>query len=175
MARALSRALLFFLLVGASLPAAACSIVYGSDWAFVSESPKGWDSACGDGAMDGTAITLWPAGHDSARSDALIYVTVSETDPSTLESFARDEQGRFKQSFPTSNVFVLDTPKNQKTNCILVRYEHASGGREELVAYMDGPSAYYIIVLTAATVAELDKERSAFLGYVADFIPTARK
>ena len=63
MARGLSRALLCFLLVGAWLPAAACSIVYGPDWAFVSEPPTGWDSACGDGAMDGTAITLWPTGH----------------------------------------------------------------------------------------------------------------
>jgi hypothetical protein len=163
------------LLVGASLPAAACSIVYGSNWALVSEPPEGWDSACGNDAMEGTSITLWPTEQAASKADALIYVTVSGKDPAGLGAFAQDEQNKFKQSSPASSVSALAVPEPHKTNYILVRYKHASGNREELVAYMEGPSVYYIIVLTADSDLVLERDRPAFLEYVATVIPMVRK
>jgi hypothetical protein len=164
------------ILIGASMPAAACSIVYGSDWAFASETPKNWESACGNSAMEGTSITLWPAKESPSNASALIYVTVSDKDPAGLAAFAEDEQAKFKRSSPASSVSQLSAPpETHKFKYVLARYNHASGNREELVAYMEGPNVYYIIVLTAKSEAVLATYRSAFLEYVEGFIPMERK
>ena len=162
------------LLASASMPAAACDIVYGDDWAFASEAPKGWISACGDDAMEGTSLTLWPKDQPAADADALIYVTVNDKNPVGLQAFALDEQARFKQSAPGASV-VVQAVSDAPTKYILVRYSHASGNREELVAYMEGPNVYYVFVLTAGSESVLNKDRPAFLEYLASVIPMDRK
>jgi hypothetical protein len=57
----------------------------------------------------------------------------------------------------------------------LVRYSHALGNREELVAYMEGPNVYYVFVLAADSEPTLNKDRPAFLEYLASVIPMDRK
>ena len=169
-------ALALLLLIGLSSPAVACGIVYGSDWAFLSDDPAGWDSACGDQSLDGTAITLWPAKQGLSKASAIIYVTVSNKDPAGLKAFAKDEQARFKKSSPLSRVSVVPTPaKAGKYSYVLARFNNAPGKREELVAYLEGPTANFVLVLSADSVAEFNAYEPAFLKYVARFVPMTRK
>lgn len=169
-------ALALLFLMGFSSPAAACDIVYGSDWAFLSDNPAGWDSACGDQSLDGTAITLWPAKQGLAKASAIIYVTVSHKDPAGLKAFAKDEQARFKKSSPISRVSAVPAPtKAVKYNYALARFGNAPGNREELVAYLEGPTANFVLVLSADSVAAFDAYQPAFLRYLASFIPMDRK
>jgi hypothetical protein len=177
MTTALFRALLMLLLLfGISRPAIACNIVYGSNWAFVSEPPVGWDSACGDQSMEGTSLTLWPTKQGPSKASAYIYVTVSDKDPVGLKAFAEQEQSKFKELSPELQVSALPTsPRTDKHAYVLVRLKNASGNREEIAAYLDGPTAYYILVLTADSTATLANYKSAFIKYVADFIPMVRK
>ena len=169
-------AMALLLLIGLSSPAFACGIVYGSDWAFLSEDPAGWDSACADQSLDGTAITLWPAKEGPTNASAIIYVTVSDKDPAGLKAFANDEQERFKKSSPISRVSAVPTPaKTGKFSYVLARFNNAPGKREELVAYLEGPTANFVLVLSADSAAAFNAYRPAFLEYVARFVPMTRK
>jgi hypothetical protein len=177
MATVLHRFLLVLgLCLAVSAPAAACSIVYGSNWAFVSAPPEGWESACADEAMKGTSITLWPAEQGASNARAYIYVTVSEKDPAGLEAFAADEQADFRKESPEATVTPEDAgPEPHQFKYVLVHYANTANDREELVAYMDGPNVYYIIVLTADSKAMFDKYRPSFQQYLDGFIPMDRK
>lgn len=175
-----SRLLPLFLAVGlgvGSSTAWACGIVYGKDWAFVADTPAGWSSACHKQAMEGTAITLWPAAQRPASSDSLIYVTVSAKELPTLHAFASDAIARFKASAPTVRVSELEPPTTSpKVTVEMVAFSGAPPGtREELVAYIEGPTAYFIAVLTSESAPALASRRTDFLGFVSKFVPMERR
>jgi hypothetical protein len=156
------------------LPSVACGIVYGSDWAFVAQAPKDWAEACGDKAMDETALTLWPANQNPNHADALMYVTVSGKGRQSLQAFAEQEIARFKASSKKST--LSDLPAASKVGAVqrLVHITDAPGGRDELVAYVEGPTSFFIIVLSADSPALEQKYRPVFDQFVADFYPMER-
>jgi hypothetical protein len=157
------------------LPSVACGIVYGSDWAFVAQAPEDWAEACGDEAMDETALTLWPANQTPDQADALMYVTVSDKARQSLQAFAEQEIARFKASSKTS--VLSDLPAaSSKGDAVrrLVHITDAPGGRDEFVAYVEGPTSFFIIVLSADSSALGQKYRPIFDQFVADFYPMER-
>ena len=171
------RLLLALVLLMGSTANWACGIVYGKDWAFLTETPTGWSSACHKQAMEGTAITLWRTDQKLDLSDALIYVTVSTKDLPTLHAFATDAVARFKASAPTVRVSVLEQPEvSPKVSVEMVSFSGAPpGDREELVAYIEGPTAYFIAVITAESAKALTARRQDFLAFVSKFVPMERR
>ena len=157
-------------------PAHADNIVYGSNWAFVSATPLGWSSACCNHAMQGTNITLWPSNEKPNATDALIYVTVSDVDPKGLAAFAQQDEQTFSQSSSKAQFTVVrSTHKLSSYKYILVRYDEPAARRVELVTYLAGPNAYYMIVLTTNAAVTLDRYKHSYLSYVSAFIPMVRK
>jgi hypothetical protein len=153
----------------------ACGIVYGSDWAFLAQAPEDWVESCGEAAMDRTAITLWPAGQTPERADALMYVTVSGKGGQDLQGFAAGEVARFTASSQGSIVTHLPVASTKPSAPRrLVHIADAPGARDELVAYVEGPTRFFIIVLSADSAALRRKYRSAFDRFVADFEPMER-
>jgi hypothetical protein len=155
----------------------ACGIVYGKDWAFLAETPTGWSSACHKQAMEGTAITLWRTDQRPNSSDSLIYVTVSTKELPTLHAFAKDAVARFKSSAPSVRVSALESPEvSPKVSVELVSFSGAPpGDREELVAYIEGPTAYFIAVITAESAKALAARRQDFLAFLSKFVPMERR
>jgi len=155
----------------------ACGIVYGEDWAFLTETPKGWTSVCHKQAMQGTAITLWRSDQKPDSADSLIYVTVSTKDLATLHAFATDAIARFKSSAPSVRVSSLEPPQTApQVKVELVSFSGAPpGDREELVAYIEGPTAYFIAVITAESANTLAGRRQDFLAFVSKFVPMERR
>jgi hypothetical protein len=156
------------------LPGAACGIVYGSDWAFVAQSPGGWTEACGDEAMDKTALTLWPSSQTPDHADVLMYVTVSGKGRQSLQEFAVQEIARFKASSKTSILSELATASSDGVVRRLLHIANAPGGRDEYLAYIEGPASYFIVVLSADSSTLGQKYRPAFDEFVADFYPMER-
>lgn len=174
------RLLRLLLSLGLALGSSAswsCGIVYGKDWAFMTETPAGWSSACHKQAMQGTAITLWPTAQKPDSSDSLIYVTVSTKDLPTLSAFASDAIARFKASAPSVRVSQLETPAaSTKIKLELVAFSGAPpGNREEIVAYIEGPTAYFIAVITAESAHALAARKTDFLAFVSKFVPMQRQ
>ena len=156
----------------------ACSIVYGKDWAFLADAPPGWSSACHTQALQGTVITLWPTAQRRDASDSLIYVTVSgKQGLPSLREFAADAIARFKVSAPSVRVSTLEVSEvASSVNMELVAFSGAPpGSREELVAYIEGPTAYFIAVLTAPSTQVLAERRSGFIAFVSRFSPMERQ
>jgi hypothetical protein len=177
MNKRLIRFLLAIGLLACSSVSWACVIVYGKDWAFLTETPTGWSSACHKEAMEGTAITLWRSDQKPDSADSLIYVTVSTKDLPTLHAFASDAITRFKSFAPSVKVSLLELPEPlQKIKVELVGFSGAPpGDREELVAYIEGPTAYFTAVLTAESAKALDARRQDFLTFVSEFRPMERR
>ena len=164
--------LLLALAALAPLSSMACNIIYGSDWAFLSKEPAGWKAACGDNAMDGTALTLWPADQNPSEVSVAIYVTVSDKGTDTLSSFVVDEVARFRKEAPEPSLMslgpILDVSPTRK----MVHVGNSVGGRDELVEYIEGPTAYYIVVLTTESPAATERYRGAFDSFLESFTPS---
>ena len=173
----LLRPLLAFVLVIGNAPTWACGVVYGKDWAFLTETPIGWSSACHKQAMEGTAITLWPTTQKPNSSDSLIYVTVNAKELPTLHDFARDAIARFQASAPSVKVSTLEAPAaSPKVRIELAAFAGAPpGDREELVAYIEGPTAYFIAVITSESAQALAARKTDFLAFVSKFVPMERR
>jgi hypothetical protein len=173
----LIRRIALVLLLLWSLPSLACNIVYGKDWAFLSTTPEGWASACHTKAMLGTAITLWPSNQRPDQAEAFMYATVSTKDLPTLAAFAAEEQSRFRKSSPASKVSAVEVEVHPaKVQYQVVAISAAPpGDREELVAYVEGPTAFFIVVMTADSATAIEKHRTTFMNYLRTFAPMERK
>ena len=171
------RCLVASLVMLLTAPCWACNIVYGKDWALLSQNPEGWSSACHTQAMPGTILTLWPTDQGPRTTDALIYVTVSAKGSHELSEFVADAQARFVASAKTTTLRKLDAPPTpQNLQLELVAISGAPpGSREEMVAYFSGPTAFYIAVLTAESASVLTKHKAAFLQFLNGLNPIERK
>lgn len=164
---------LLALFMGISAPAAACGIVYGKDWALKMEAPTGWELACGKRAMRGTSATMWRSSQSAATANTYIYVTVTNGNrPKTLERFITADRVDYMARSPNMTVEQVKTGKNaQGFAYTVMHYGHVSGDREELVAYMEGQTAYYIVVMTTTSTGELERNRPDFMRYLDSLIP----
>lgn len=151
----------------------ACGIVYGEDWAFISQAPSGWIAACGDDAMQETAITLWPQEQDPGAAQALIYVTVSGKDSENLASFVQSEITRYRAEARDSRNLAIEIQPDISPTRKLVHVVNATGGRDELVQYIEGPSAFFIVVLTAASPALTKQYEAAYQAFLDSFSPAS--
>ena len=127
--------------------------------------------------MEGTAITLWPTLQKPDNSDSLIYVTVSAKELPTLHDFASDAIAVFKLTAPSVRVSALEAPAvSPKVKIEMMAFSAAPpGNREEMVAYIEGPTAYFIVAITAESAQALAARRADFLSFVVKFVPMERK
>ena len=159
-------------------PQDACNIVYGDNWAFLAEAPRGWSSACGNQAMSGTVLTLWPSSEPTDAIKAAMYVTVSALGHESLDDFVKGdientltEHAKSKAENAQQPPMHIGKVKVLSPTRRLVRVEHAIGDRNELVAYIKGPTAYYIVVLTTQSAAMTATYRPAFKAFLGSFSP----
>jgi hypothetical protein len=152
-----------------------CNIVYGDDWAFISQPPPAWTEACGPHAMTETAITLWPAAQDSNKAEALIYVTVSGKGNQTFDAFVAQEQASYRARDASQGSSVVSRLRHISPTRQSIHIANAQGGRNEVVVYVDGPTAYFIVVLTSDSPAHEVKYRGAFDRFLASFSPATLK
>jgi hypothetical protein len=159
----------------AVLPALAhaCDRASGEDWAFEAKTPAMWPSKCGkESPMKGTVAFLWPLGSRAEQAPTFIYVTVSKKTLPTLQAYAANEQQQYLRRVPSTKVKAL-AESLQRKDLQIVAFEPSptDSARSELVAYVDGPATYFIIVLTAQTPRDLELHREAFLSYASSFHP----
>ena len=150
-----------------------CNIIYGDNWAFISQVPPDWAEACGAQAMAETAVTLWPAAQTPNKAEALIYVTVSGKANQTFDAFIVHEQSFYRAHDPSPSSPVIGRLRHISPTRQSIHIANAQGGRDELVVYIEGPTAYYIVVLTADSPAHEAKYLDAFDRFIASFSPAS--
>jgi hypothetical protein len=149
-----------------------CAIVYGKDWAFLFATPERWVSLCRAERQVDAALALWPEGTTFAEAPAVMYVTVSAKEEPSLEAFATVEQQRFRATAPKSKVTpVGPMAVADGKRALVVRLSGDPGQNHELVAYAEGPTAYFILVLSARSVKALEEYRPAFRALLQSFAP----
>lgn len=149
----------------------ACAVVYGDDWALMAVVPPGWHAVCGAEAMPGTVATLWPDGQSAEQPHALIYVTVNGKGGQTLDAFIAREQAIYRKGDTRVSRPVVGPVRRISSSRRSIHISNASGGRDELVVYVEGPTAFFIIVLTADSPAHEAEFQGAFERYLASFSP----
>jgi hypothetical protein len=153
---------------------ADCGIVYGKDWAFAFSTPTKWSSLCGAERLAGVPVAFWPVGSTFENSTAVMYVNVSTKDEPSLEKFVRFSQGQFRRQAPK----VAFAPLKPIEGIPQLRVLHFSasgdpGGNVERLAYVEGPTAYFIVVLSARTPKALEQAQPAFRELLQSFAPMA--
>jgi hypothetical protein len=170
MTMSLTRKLLLTLALGLMSPVAlACNIIYGKDWAFVSQAPEGWNAYCGEDAPPGTNLVMLPQGKTWEDTDAVLYVSVFDRTQPDLAAFVRDEQKSFLAESPSAKIAPLELRGKKRPGMIFNRIDGARGGKYELAAYAEGPHAYYLIVLSNDSAALRERNRAAFIEYLDGF------
>jgi hypothetical protein len=151
----------------------ACDRASGENWAFEARTPAMWPSKCGkESPMPGTVVFMWPLGSRAEQALTFMYVTVSEKTFPTVQAYAEDEQQRYRRQVPSAQVRALAvSPQRTERQVMAFEVSLLESARRELIAYVEGPSTYFIIVLTATTSKELELHRQAFLLYLASFSP----
>jgi len=153
-----------------------CAIVYGDNWAFLFATPERWVSQCRAERQTGAALALWPDGTTFADAPAVMYVTVNGKEDPSLEAFAAAEQQRFRAIAPKVKVTPAGpmVAANGK-RALVVRLSGDLGQNHELVAYTEGPTAYFIVVLSARNPQALEEHRPAFQALLQSFSPMKRQ
>lgn len=155
---------------------ASCQIAYGASWAIGFETPKGWKSACGVDAQLGAPIALWPSGSTFADAAAVMYINVSIKDPPTLPAFAEYSQRQFRAQAPNVSFSPLKTGAHIRNAKILsFSAKGDPGGNSESISYIEGPSAFFIAVVSARTPQALENARPAYIDLLKSLIPMTAK
>ena len=160
---------LSLLLASVSPAAFACNVIYGNDWAFVSQPPPGWSDYCGDDVPSGMNLALLPKGKTWDDTHAVLYVSVFDRTQPNLAAFIRDEDKSFRAESPSVKIAPLQLPVKKRPGMVFARIDGALDGKYELVAYAEGPNAYYLIVLSNDSAALRDRNRAAFVEYLDSF------
>jgi hypothetical protein len=149
---------------------AGCGIVFGSDWAFAFSTPVRWTSQCRAGQAGGAALALWPQGATFADAPAMMSVTVNDKHRQSLALFAADEQQRLRSTTP--NVAVRFEPGMSVGGSAAALVFRASGDRNhELIAYVEGPTRFFVIAVSARNARSLDESKGAFQSLLNSFVP----
>jgi hypothetical protein len=147
-----------------------CGIVFGSDWAFAFSSPARWVAQCRGERAGGAALELWPRDTTSADAPAVISVTVRDKNPRSLALFAADDQQRFRSDKPNVTVrFEPGIPVGGGGSALVFR---ATDERNhKFIAYLEGPTRFFVVVMSARTAESLDAHRGDFKSLVNSFVP----
>jgi len=149
---------------------AGCGIVFGSGWAFAFSTPARWVAQCHAEKSVGAALALWPQGTTFAGSPAMMSVTVNDKHRPSLALFAADEQQRFRSDKP--NVTVRFEPGMSVGGGAAALVFRATGDRNhELIAYVEGPTRFFVVVVTARNARSLDESKGAFQSLLNSFVP----
>ena len=148
---------------------AGCGIVFGSDWAFTFSAPARWISQCRAGTAAGAALALWPQGTTVAEAPAVMSVTVNEKHRHSLALFAADEQQRRRTDAPNVTVrFEPGMSVGGRAGALVFR---ATGDRNhELIAYVEGPTRFFVVEVSARNARSLDESKGAFQSLLNSFV-----
>lgn len=169
----MKRTLLFLFVLGVAISRAhadGCGIVFGSDWAFSFSTPSRWVSQCRADRPAGAALTLWPQGTTFTDAPALISVTVKDKSPRSLALFAGDDQQRLRTSKP--NLAVRFEPgMTVGGSAAALVFRVADDRSHELIAYLEGPTRFFVVVMSARSAESLQQYRSGFQALLNSFVP----
>lgn len=164
-----SKWLLSLSLLLASPAAFACNVIYGENWAFLSQAPAGWIGYCGDDVPTGMNLAMLPEGKTWENTHAVLYVSVFDRTQPDLAAFIRDEEKSFRAESRSVKIAPLQLPGKKRPGMVFARIDGALDGKYELVAYAEGPNAYYLIVLSNDSAALRERNRAAFVEYLDGF------
>lgn len=101
-----------------------------------------------------------------------MYVNVSSKDAPSLGEFARSAQEQFRQQAPDVVFQSLVLGGNgSKVPMLHFSATGDPGGNVERVTYVEGPTAYFILVLSARNALALQEAQSAFRELLRSFVP----
>ena len=149
---------------------AGCGIVFGGDWAFGFSAPARWVSQCNAEKTAGATVALWPQGTTLAAAPAVMDVTVKEKNQRSLAMFAADEQQRFRSGKPNATV-RFEPGMSVAGGAAALVFRAADSRDHELIAYLQGPTRFFIVAMSVRNGRSLDEYKGAFQSLLTSFVP----
>jgi hypothetical protein len=154
-----------------SIASANCNLLYGDYWAFVFSTPANWSSLCRAEKKYGMALAIWPTGSSFEQAPAVMYVSVNQKEGKSLTEFNKWSLETFRKAKPQIVFKPLTFEAKSKLNAM---HFSATGGPEgnfDRIAYIEGPSAYFMMILSAQSAEALDSALPAYRELFESFSP----
>ncbi len=149
---------------------AGCGVIVGTDWALTFSTPARWVSQCRPEKNGGAAVALWPQGTTPADAPAGISVTVNSKNSRSLPVFAADEQQRFRSDKP--NITVRFEPAmSGGDGAHKVVFRATDTRNHHLIAYVEGPTRFFVVEMSARNTNSLDEYQGAFKELLDSIVP----
>ncbi len=132
-------------------------------------APAGWVLDQKSGGSQKLRAVFYPTGGSWAKSEAVMYVkTVARCNNESLGSYIKRETKNFvgNSGAKVSPRAAINTGGGKPAQ---VRYVSGGGGNFESTAYVQEPSAFIIMVLSAQTVKAHETSRAAFVELVRSY------
>jgi len=107
----------------------------------------------------------------TAISNLVDQTILSGKGKQTFDDFVAQEQGSYRTRDPSRSSPVMGRLRHISPTRQSIHIANAQGERDELVVYVRGPTAFFIVVLTADSPAHEMKYRDAFDQFLASFSP----
>jgi hypothetical protein len=157
------------LTAGAANADAGCGVVLGSDWAFAVATPARWQSLCQSGKPGGAALALWPQGTLLPHAPAVMSVVVNDKNRRSLARFAADEQQWLRSRKP--KIAVRFEPGLAVNGSPALVFRVTDARTHQLIAYVEGPTRFFVVAISAKTTQSLQESRVAFQTMLNSFVP----
>ena len=163
--------ILFVLCVTAAWAKAdgGCGLVFGGDWAFAFSTPSRWVSQCRAEKSADVAL-LWPLGTTFGDAPAVMRVSVNEKRRHSLALFAADDQQRFRSEKPDATV-RFEPGMSVSGGAAALVFRATEGRNDELIAYVEGPTRFFVVAISARRAHSLDEYKGAFQSLLNSFVP----
>lgn len=147
-------------------------ILYGPGVSFLLKAPEGWELDPQSGQSQGLTAVSYPKGSSWKDSPVVLYVSIADKDPATLDAFIADEVGRFRKEHGEG--LKIETGKaiptqDAKKSAEVRRLSGDQFGNFESVAYLGEEKAYVMIVLSSRNREVYEKSQKAFEQLVGSY------
>ena len=146
-------------------------LVRGDAYAFLVDTPPGWQHDCETLADDGICALFYRPGESFTTAPVVLYVNPREPDSLGLEHAIARDVADLREKAPA--VVMRDEPPlyaRFQRPVLVRRFEHAGGaGTTELAGYLAEKTCTILFVASAKTPDDLERAHAAFARLVQSY------
>lgn len=147
-------------------PKGESGIVYGYGAGLCIAAPKGWVLDNQAGKTNGLDAVLYAKDSSWDKAKTVMYVKFDEKKGRSFKTYIADDKAQFKKHDDRKITALPNLTTHDKKTATVIRFDSNSGRQHDLVAYLDLPKAFAMVVLTSWDSAGATANRKPFEALV---------
>lgn len=147
-------------------------IIYCTEHSFSLAAPRGWVLDDVSGKSQGLPAVLYPKGTNWGDATVVMYANTARKSvegQQTIEELMDYDQGEFQKRAPTLRVTELPAMPTSDSKVRVLKFSGDEHGNTEAIAYIDGPKAMVMLVMSARNSSDFNDTMPAFRKLVKSY------